>query len=93
MWYAAIPGNISIRLPPGSPTLAWGWNQMRTYQVCNAAILPGVIRLLRRDGYRAWAELDSSAGDVLCTDAEPAIVGLCAGHGLWATFLYPGLPR
>jgi hypothetical protein len=64
---------------------------MATYSICNAAILPSVIRELRSEGFRAWGEMDNGA-DVLCTNANPGMIALCAGHGLWATRLYEGLP-
>ena len=65
---------------------------VKTYTVNNAAILSGVVRLLRMEGARAWAEFDMGV-DVLCTNASPSLIAMCAGDGLWVSQQMDGLPK
>ena len=67
-------------------------NKMKTYHVVVTELLPTVVRLLRREGARAWQETVCGA-DVLCTDASRTLIGICCGSGVWISSETDGLPN
>ena len=66
--------------------------KMKTYGVVVPNLLPTVVRLLRREGARAWQETVCGA-DVLCTDASRTLIGICCGSGVWISSETDGLPN
>ena len=66
--------------------------KMKTYCVSVPELLPAVVRLLRREGARAWQETACGA-DVLCTDASRSLIGICCGSGVWISSEADGLPN
>ena len=64
---------------------------MKTYSVTNPHKLASVIRILRGEGFAAFAET-SNGRAVLCTDARLSMIAICSGDGLWARVLKHGLP-
>lgn len=60
---------------------------MKRYEITwKRSLLPGVIRVLRAEGYRAWEEIEGKR-PILITDASPLMISLVAGDGLWARYI------